>query len=564
MRSTADASPNDAPDPSHAASGPAQYDAIVIGSGMSGMAVASLLAQLRKQRVLVLEQHYVMGGFTHEFSRMFEGRRYHWDVGVHYIGDMQPGSILRKIFDRVTDGGVEWAPMPSKCFERFEYPDFAIDVPSDEIEYRRTLIERFPDEQHSIDQYFRDIKKVNSWFGQHFMKTGSAFIDRARGSLRIHNFRSADITTGEYMDRNFSDPRLKSVLTARWPDYGVPPSRSSFLVHATVDCHYLAGGFFPVGGASAVAQAVRPLIETAGGEIRLAHRVDEILYADGQAVGVRATNLRARSAKGENTGEEFYAPVVISAAGVYNTYRRLLPPALDVPFRAALEERYARQKPASAVTVYCALKQDPRAAGFNFQGENRWMYSSHQPDAVLANGIEWLNGRGELGWGYLSFPSLKNPQAKNHTAEIIVIADDSAFERWRDGTTWKKRGEEYEALKAKIARDLLGLVEARHPGFGELLAGFEVSTPLSVEYFSRHPAGAVYGLPCVPERFRTQESPWCAIRSPVLSGLYLTGVDVCPSGVGGALLSAIGTTMQLPAKIDFNEVMKAKSATVAG
>ena len=53
------------------------YDAIIIGSGMGAMATAALLARFRGQRVLLLEQHYVMGGFTHEFSRMHDGRRFH-------------------------------------------------------------------------------------------------------------------------------------------------------------------------------------------------------------------------------------------------------------------------------------------------------------------------------------------------------------------------------------------------------------------------------------------------------------------------------------------------------
>ncbi|HAA54092.1 MAG TPA: FAD-dependent oxidoreductase, partial [Myxococcales bacterium] len=51
------------------------FDAIVIGSGMGGMTTAALLAKLNK-RVLVLEQHYVPGGFTHMFRR----KQYTWDV----------------------------------------------------------------------------------------------------------------------------------------------------------------------------------------------------------------------------------------------------------------------------------------------------------------------------------------------------------------------------------------------------------------------------------------------------------------------------------------------------
>jgi all-trans-retinol 13,14-reductase len=59
------------------------YDAIVIGSGMGGLAFASIMAKLRKWRVLVLERHFKIGGFTHTFSRP---GGWSWDVGLHYVG----------------------------------------------------------------------------------------------------------------------------------------------------------------------------------------------------------------------------------------------------------------------------------------------------------------------------------------------------------------------------------------------------------------------------------------------------------------------------------------------
>lgn len=46
-----------------------QFDAIVIGSGIGGLTVAALLSKLNQKKVLILEQHYVVGGYTHEFAR---------------------------------------------------------------------------------------------------------------------------------------------------------------------------------------------------------------------------------------------------------------------------------------------------------------------------------------------------------------------------------------------------------------------------------------------------------------------------------------------------------------
>jgi all-trans-retinol 13,14-reductase len=61
-----------------------RYDVIVIGSGIGGLCCAALLSKLGKT-VCVLEQHYTAGGFTHTYER----NGYEWDVGVHYIGEMQ-------------------------------------------------------------------------------------------------------------------------------------------------------------------------------------------------------------------------------------------------------------------------------------------------------------------------------------------------------------------------------------------------------------------------------------------------------------------------------------------
>ena len=75
-----------------------EWDAIVIGSGISGLTAAALLSVHGGKRVLVLERHYVAGGFTHSFHRP----GYEWDVGLHYIGQVQDEqSAVRRAFDHI-------------------------------------------------------------------------------------------------------------------------------------------------------------------------------------------------------------------------------------------------------------------------------------------------------------------------------------------------------------------------------------------------------------------------------------------------------------------------------
>ena len=74
------------------------YDVIIIGSGMGSLSTAALLSKQGK-KVLVLERHYVAGGFTHVFKR----KGYEWDVGIHYIGEVQNKySPIRKMFDYIS------------------------------------------------------------------------------------------------------------------------------------------------------------------------------------------------------------------------------------------------------------------------------------------------------------------------------------------------------------------------------------------------------------------------------------------------------------------------------
>ena len=77
-----------------------KYDAIVIGSGIGGLSAAAILSKEAGKKVLVLEQHYTAGGYTHVFKR----RGYEWDVGIHYIGEVhRKQSELRRLFDYITD-----------------------------------------------------------------------------------------------------------------------------------------------------------------------------------------------------------------------------------------------------------------------------------------------------------------------------------------------------------------------------------------------------------------------------------------------------------------------------
>lgn len=142
------------------------YDAIIIGSGIGSLTTAGLLAGAAGARVLVLEKHHTPGGLTHSFRRMGAS----WDVGLHYVGDMHPGSRPRQLFDYLTGGALTWNRMPTG-YDRFVLPDHGLDVtiPSSIEEYQRLLISLFPREKRAIRRYCRDVTRAYSWMSLRYM-----------------------------------------------------------------------------------------------------------------------------------------------------------------------------------------------------------------------------------------------------------------------------------------------------------------------------------------------------------------------------------------------------------
>jgi all-trans-retinol 13,14-reductase len=521
-----------------------KYDTIFIGSGIGTIMCASLLARYRNEKILILEKHFTPGGFTHTFKRK---NKFFWDVGIHYIGDLAEGSILRKLFDLLSGGTLEWQKMPH-IFEKFVYPDLTFPVYDDIEHFIVDLAALFPAEEANIRQYIADVKKVNTWFGRHVTIRGrAAFTDHLDAAFFEKEGFNPRLSTKAYLDHRFKNDKLKAILVSQWGNYGLPPSKSSFIIHCGVVQHYFAGGYYPLGGSHKIYESIEGILHEKGGQTLTSHEATEIIIENGRAVGVRATALReAKSATTDDAAgtprglvKEFYADKIISDAGAFNTYNKLLSKE-EVSFRGKLNDFYRDHPVVSNVTLYLGLKDDPRKLGFG--GENHWIYTSYDHEANFAGGDDWVE-RGEAAGAYLSFPSLKNSEAKAHTAEIIAFTNYSYFERWKE-QPWKKRDEEYKALKERLTNALIGYVGKHYPGFPELVEYAELSTPITTEHFASHPRGSIYGVACTPERFVADGAPWCNPVTP-FEGLYLTGADVSSPGVAGAMMGAVATLSQM-------------------
>jgi phytoene dehydrogenase-like protein/ferredoxin-NADP reductase len=518
------------------------WDAIVIGSGIGGLSAAGLLARVAGMKVLVLEKHWERGGQTHTFRR--DGAS--WDVGLHYVGGMEKGSIIRTVIDFLSGGALAWNKMTDE-FERFHYPGLKFAVPSDPERYLQRLIARYPDEAPAIRTYFRDLRSVASWhvlgIQQQFLPQPLAFFFaqwRRRGAAK------ATETTGDYLRRHFRSPELRALLASQWGDCGLPPSQGAFALHALVVNGYLNGAWFPQGGAGRIARTYEPGIEASGGAIKVSHEVKEILTEGGRAVGVRALDRRGA----EPIEVVFRAPIVISDVGARLTYRKLLPTDGEIGRRTAKARAHvdALEGGHSTVTLYVRLAEPVSTLGV--KGENYWINTTFEHDDLDGGMAAVLAGKPRHA--YLSFPSAKSGDDRFHTAEVITFMRPEAFAAWK-GSTTGQRGRDYLELKNRIAEGLLNLADSAVPGLKALTRYSELSTPLTMEDFTSHPGGAFYGLPGTPARYRLGPLP----TQTRVAGLYLSGSDVASPGIPGATMGGFIAASKVLGAFGFMRIMAA-------
>ena len=455
------------------------WDAIVIGSGIGGLSTAALLSIYGGKRVLVLERHYIPGGYTHVFGR----HGYEWDVGLHYIGEVQnEESMLRRTFDKITDGQLEWAAMPD-VYDRAVIGHRTYDFVSGVERFRARMKGYFPQDMAAIDGYIAAVQSVQKAIDPYFMEKAipGPIAYWIGGFLRAPFLRWANRTTADVLSELTRNKELIGVLAAQWGDYGLPPEQSSFAVHAMVAHHYFEGASYPVGGASRIAETIAPVIERSGGKIVVNAEVLAILVKQGRAVGVRMAD-----------GREIRAGTIISDTGAPSTFADLL--REETGSLERLRANLRRIPPSTAhLCLYVGVKES--AAQLGISGTNLWIHPTPDHDAN-AEQVK-VDPNAPFCSLYISFPSAKDPDFEQRhpgrcTVEVVTLFPYHWFERWQE-TRLKRRGEGYEAFKFELAARLQRELELHVPALAGKVDYAELSTPLSTRHFMNHRRGETYG-----------------------------------------------------------------------
>lgn len=451
---------------------------VVIGGGLGGLSAAAHLAQ-NGFPVTLIEQHDRPGGYATSFDR--KGGRYTFDVSLHATAGAK-GGLKASLEGAGVLEKVETVELPELC--RIITPEHDLIWPQrNPAAIVEQLAQNFPSEAEGIQGFFDEILGVIDEATKSFDR--DSWWDLIRFPMTHKNMWSIrKDTLAQVLDRYTHDPRLRTILSAFWPYYGLPPSKLSGFIYAVATAGFLRFGAHYVKQRSQdLSDALMQAVENAGGQVLLDTEVIDITLKDGAVTGVVLDN-----------GKKLNAKAVISNASVPTTVDLLARDTApeDLPRKATqYAEKIKAYRPSlSTFLVWLGLNREisKRVKGYEiFVSEHYDPEQSYQ--ACLACDPH-KSGLGVTIYDN-AFDGYSRPGTS--TVQLLIL---SGYEPWKqyEDDYFAGRKKAYLKQKEKIAEALIEKAEQHViPGLSSMIEVMEASSPLTNVYYTQNPEGAIYG-----------------------------------------------------------------------
>jgi len=492
---------------------PDAYDVIIIGAGLGGLSCAAAFAR-QGFRSLVIEQHRIPGGYATTFRRP---GGFVFDVSLHStsVGERKGIHNLIPGFPEIED--VEF--VPHEVLYRLILPEHDIRVPHRNVPaYIKILAEHFPAEQAGIEGLIEDMRGLYGDISR-FSSAGGQINMNTFPTDFPYLFSNFNRTWGAMMDDRLSDPKLKSVFSALWGYFGLPPSRLSAFYYAMPTIGYLEeGGYYPIGRSQKISDAFSEFIEDRGGEVRLNTRVEAITIEEGRATGIRTAD-----------GRVFKARAIVSNANAWDTFHTLMDEnELPEAYRQSMESFTVS---ISTFQVWLGLNRNlPAEVGLTdteiFCAPDYDVESQYR--SVIAADVE------RSGFGLTLYDNIYSGYSPDGKCTVNII-NTQGYDFWEqfESDYFLGRKTAYRREKERIARRLIEMVEETLlPGLTDAIEVMEVATPLTNVRYTSNYRGAIYGW---DQTVGNSGGNRFGQRTPI-GNLYLSGAWTSPGGGYGAVI----------------------------
>ncbi|HEV3456894.1 MAG TPA: NAD(P)/FAD-dependent oxidoreductase [Thermoanaerobaculia bacterium] len=482
----------------------AAYDVAVIGSGVGGLIAGNLLAR-DGARVLLVEQHYMTGGYCSTFRR----GGYTFDAATHFYPLLgNPETLTGKL---LVELGVETEWVKMDPVDVFHLPDGTrFDVPAAFDVYLARLEAEFPHQAVALAGFFAQVREA--------YLLGLLRYFRGRETPGLASY--AGLTVRQALERHFHDRRLKLLLTADCPHWGSPPGRTSFVFDSMLGLSYFLGNYYPRGGSQAFADELARRFEAHGGHILMSTAARRILVKGGEARGVELETLRGpvstTTAGGGGPGRfRVRCRAVVSNADLLHTWEELVPPEHVPP---EYLDGLRRLRP----TYPCYLMHlgltgvEPetleRLHGYHWAG--------------------WDADRGTAGAVHFKLfaPTLYEPAMAPPGGQVLivqkVVEPDPAATPATSATPAAEANAGWAARKQEIDDFVLAQLDRLLPGIGARIAVRSSASAHTSWRFTGNFQGAMLGWEMSPEQVGGGRP---GVTGP-LAGLYTVGHWTRPGG----------------------------------
>ena len=485
-----------------------EYDIVIVGGGLGGLACAYILAD-EGFKVVVLEKNPQLGGSVQVFSR----DKVIFDTGLHYVGGLLEGQNLYqlfKYFNLIDKLKLKQLDIDGSDHIHFGNEDHIYKIGQGYEKYISNLLEDFPEEEDNIRSYCKRVQEVCSQFPMYVLE--NKYKDP-------YDFELLGEGAYDYIQSVTNNVRLQNLLASNNFLYAGIQEKTPLYVHALIVNTYIESAWRMIDGGSQLTAELARSIKAKGGEVKRRAEVVNVSYHPNNAV--KAVELKdGTKIRGKKFISNLHPITTIDLFGESHFSK------LYVKRIKSLENTI------SSFTVHISFKKDTFPyLNYNYYQINEgdvWALVDYLPDT-------WPQGY------MLSTPASSKSEKYAEGASIMC------YMRFEEVAEWKKtrnsagspdlRGESYEAFKREKEERVLKAVEMNFPNIREKIKGIYSSTPLTFRDYIGNKDGSLYGT------IKDFNNPLKSFVSPrtKIKNLFLTGQCINLHGVLGVTINALVT-----------------------